>query len=129
MNPIPKKTGFAKFVQGFRFAIEGLAYAVRSQCNIQVHLGIAAFALILALILHLPRLELAIIILTITLVLSAELFNTALETVVDLVSPEFHPLAKITKDVSAAAVLVCAIGAAIIGVLIYGSAFLEILAR
>ena len=126
-NQLPKKTGMAKFLQGFGFALQGLSYAFRTQCNIRVHVVIAALALIIALILSIPALELAVIILTITLVLSAELFNTAMETVVDLVAPEYHQLAKIAKDVSAAAVLVCAVGAVIIGMLLYGNAVLALL--
>ncbi len=125
--PIGHKTGFAKFLAGFGYALQGLAYAFRTQCNIRVHVGIAALAIIAALLLGMPALDLAIVVLTITVVLAAELFNTALETVVDLASPEYHALAKTTKDVSAAAVLVCALGAVVIGLILYGRLLLRFL--
>jgi len=65
------------------------------------------------------RWERVILFACITLVLAAEAFNTAIEFLTDLVSPDFHPLAKKTKDTAAAAVLICAIGAAIIGLIVF----------
>ena len=93
-------------------------YAVRTQMNIRVHLVITVGVLLLVAYLQLTRLEMTVLVLTITMVLAAEMFNTAIETVVDLVSPEYHPLAKIAKDVAAGAVLVCALGAACIAILL-----------
>lgn len=78
-----------------------------------------ALALALALLLRAP---LAPIVLCCALVLSLELVNTALEAVVDLVSPQVHPLAKVAKDAAAAAVLVASIGAALVGLVVLGPA-------
>lgn len=122
---IPRKVGIQKFIAGFGYALEGLAYAFRTQCNVRVHIAIATVAIIAGLLLKLPRVEMVLVILLVTLVLAAELFNTAIETCIDLVSPDFHPLAKTTKDVSAAAVLVLSIGAVIIGLFIYLPATLQ----
>ncbi len=113
------KGGLQKFLAGFSYAIAGLRYAVQTQCNIRVHLMVAAAALALAAVLKMSLIEIAVVLLTIALVLAAELFNTAIETCVDLVSPKYHALARITKDVSAAAVLVCAVIAGLIGLLLY----------
>jgi len=110
-----------KFVSGFGHAGNGIRYAIRTQMNIRVHLGITVAVLLLGLYLRLSRLEMMILVLTIMIVLAAEMFNTAIETVVDLISPEYHPLAKIAKDVAAGAVLVCAVGAVAVGILIFVS--------
>lgn len=111
-------TEFQKFIAGFGYAIQGIRYAVRTQRNIRVHLGITAIVIVGAAILSFPLWKWAVLILTISIVLAAELFNTAIEATIDLVSPDFHPLAKIAKDVAAGAVLVCSIGAAAVGVLL-----------
>ncbi len=107
-------------LQSFRYAFEGWGYMLRTQPNAWIHALISAAVFLLGFWLRLPRLEWAILILTILLVWMAEFMNTALEAVVDMASPEFHPLAKTAKDVAAAAVLVGAAGAVLIGLLILG---------
>jgi len=92
---------------------------LRTQPNFLVHIVLATAALILAIVLRLSPPELALVILTIALVLVVECLNTAIEAVSDLVSPGFHPLIKRAKDVSAAAVLIGAIGALVIAVLLF----------
>lgn len=111
-------TEFQKFIAGFGYAIQGIRYAVRTQRNIRVHLGITAVVVIGAAILSFPLWKWIVLVLTISMVLAAELINTAIEATIDLITPEFHPMAKIAKDVAAGAVLVCAIGAAAVGVLL-----------
>jgi diacylglycerol kinase len=81
---------------------------------------VSTAVLLLGLWLHITRQEWAILILTIMAVWMAEFMNTALEAVVDIVMPDLHPLAKVAKDIAAAAVLVGAIGAVLIGLLILG---------
>lgn len=108
-----------KRIDSFRFAFKGLADLFISQPNARIHGIVAAIALILGGILGLSKIEWCLIILSIFAVLSAEAFNTALEYLTDLVSPEYHILAGKTKDVAAAGVLLTAIGAFIIGVVIY----------
>ena len=104
----------------FRYAFEGWWYALRTQRNTWIHAAVSGVVLALAFWLGISPLEWAILILATMAVWMAEFANTALEAVVDLVSPDYHPLAKAAKDVAAAAVLVGALGAIIIGLLILG---------
>ena len=103
----------------FRYAGAGLRWAVLTQRNMRIHLAISALAVILALLLHFSARDLAVVALTIMIVLALEMLNTVVEAAVDLASPEYHPLAKIAKDVAAGAVLVTAIGAVAVGLLLY----------
>lgn len=104
----------------FRFAWTGLYYTFLTQRNFRIHVLIGILAISLGLVLHLSRVEMTVIVLTIGLVLAMELLNTALEAVVDLtVKQTYHDLAKIAKDCAAAAVLITSLGAiAIAGLLL-----------
>lgn len=104
----------------FRFAFEGWLYVARSQRNAWIHALATVLVVMIAFWLGASTTDWALLVLAITIVWAAEMANTAVEAVVDLVSPEPQPLAKIAKDVAAGAVLVCAVGAAITGVLILG---------
>lgn len=92
---------------------------VRTQPNFLVHLAAMCVALVVGAALHLSPPELAIIVLTVAVVLAAECVNTALEALCDVASPEYHPLVKRAKDVSAAAVLVAAVGSVLVAALLY----------
>lgn len=105
------------FIASLNCAIEGVLWAVKTQRHMLVHLLAAVAVLVMALALHLTLLEFALLTLAIVLVLFAELVNTAVEVVVDLVSPDYHPLARRAKDVAAGAVLVASVGAVIMGYL------------
>jgi len=95
-------------------AIEGILLATRTQRSLRFHF-LAAFAvLLITLFVKLPRADLLILIFTIILVIWAELFNTALEFVVDLLADRYHPLAKSAKDVAAGGVLIVSFGALVI---------------
>lgn len=107
----------ANWVAGVNCAIEGILWTVRSQRHMRWHFIAAATVLLTALLLRVSALEFMLLAFAITLVLFAEVMNTAVEVVVDLVSPEFHPLAKRAKDVAAGAVLIASIGAAVMGYL------------
>ncbi len=115
-------------LKSFAYAIDGFLYAVRSQRNMRIHVFVAVCALLAGLLLQLHALEWGIIILCIGLVLSAECMNTALEALVDLVSPERHELAKRAKDCAAAAVLVLAVMAVVVGLIVYVCAYLRLVA-
>lgn len=104
----------------FVYAFEGWWHVLRTQPNAWIHAAVSTVVFALAFWLHLSRVEWAILLLTIMLVWMAEFANTALEAVVDMTMPEYHPLAKTAKDVAAAAVLVGALGAVIVGLLIMG---------
>ena len=109
-----------KTKRSFKFAAEGLLYAFKTQRNLRIHFSIALFVIIAGIFLQISYLEFAILILTIADVISMELFNTAIEAGIDLVSPDNQPLAKIAKDLGAAAVLMFALASIIIGLLILG---------
>ena len=93
---------------------------LRTQRNTWIHALISVAVFFVGLWLGLNRLEWTAIIIAGTLVWTAEFFNTAVEAIVDLVSPEQHPLAKVAKDVGAAAVLIAALAAVLIGLLVLG---------
>lgn len=103
----------------FRYATAGLRYLLVSQRNARVQSGIGAVALVLAAALRVSRVEWAIITLLIALVLTLEALNSAIEATVDLVTSDYHPLAKIAKDVAAGAVWLMAIASAVIGAIIF----------
>ncbi len=115
----PQKSAWATFITGFGYAFRGLWYVLRTQRNMRVHLVIAALAILTGIILHISAIEFALIFVTITVVFTAEMFNTVFELCVDLASPEYHPLAKIAKDVAAAAVLLSAIFAVVVGLFVF----------
>ncbi len=117
MNPRPPHPSL---LTSFRCACRGLLDVIRTQQNFRIHLVIAALALLLAVWLRLPHQEWASLILVIGTVLSTEVFNTSAEMLVDLTSPEYHPLAKRVKDVAAGAVLLAATVAVIVGLLLLG---------
>lgn len=91
-----------------------------TQHNAWIHAVISIAVFVLAIWLRLSHVEWSVLVLTIMIVWMAEFFNTALEAVVDMVAPDYQPLAKVAKDVAAAAVLVGALGSIIIGLLILG---------
>ena len=107
-------------VESFRFAFAGLWYALRTQRNTRIHLIIATGAIALGVWLGLPSIQWAALALTIGFVLVSEMLNTVAETLVDLISPSYHPLAKIVKDVTAGAVLLTAIISVVVGLLVLG---------
>jgi diacylglycerol kinase len=109
-----------KRILSFKYAFQGLIELFRSEPNARIHLMMAVLALCLGIWLRLSPTEWAIISLCIAGVLAAEAFNTAVEYLTDLVSPDYHVLAGKTKDVAAAGVLLTAIGAAIAGLWIFG---------
>lgn len=114
-----KKKSFKRFIHSFKYPFSGLKYAYKNEQNLCFDIMMAVVVIILGFVLKVSLSEWAILILTIGLVLSMELINTAFEAVVDLVTREYHPLAKVAKDVAAAAVLVFASCAVVIGLIIF----------
>ena len=104
----------------FRYAFEGWWHVIRTQRNAWIHAVVSLVVLTLSFFLRLSTHDWAVIMIAIALVWIAEFLNTALEAVVDLASPQHHELAKIGKDVGAAAVLIAAVTSIIIGLLILG---------
>ena len=107
-------------IEGFRFAFCGLWYALVTQRNTRIHLTISAGVVVLGLWLGLSYTQWAVLALTIGIVMVSEMLNTVAETLVDLVSPDYHPLAKVIKDLTAGAVLIAAITSVIVGLLVLG---------
>jgi len=108
------------FFRSFGYAFAGIAYVVRTQRNMRVHLVIAGLVIIAGILLQVTAVEWAVIALTMGVVFASEMVNTVAELAVDLLTEEYHPMAKVAKDVSAAAVLVTAIAAVAVGVAIFG---------
>lgn len=106
-------------ISSFKFAYEGISYCIRNERNFRIHLCAAFLAVVLGGILRLNHTELLALFLSIAFVLTAEMVNTAVEKAVDIVSPEYHPLAKIIKDVMAGSVLVSAALSVVVGVLLF----------
>ena len=107
------------FWQSLAFAFAGVRHALNSQRNLRIHVAIAAAVVIAGFVLRINRQEWAIVVTLIALVIGLELLNTAIEALVDLASPEPHPLAKVAKDTAAGAILVAAAGSAIVGLIIF----------
>jgi diacylglycerol kinase len=110
----------ARRVRSFQYAFEGWAYVLRTQRNAWIHALVSVVVFALCLWLRIEPYEWAIILLAVMIVWMAEFMNTALEALIDMASPGYHPLAKVAKDVAAASVLVGALGSVLIGLLILG---------
>jgi diacylglycerol kinase (ATP) len=109
-----------KRILSFRYAFEGWAHVLKTQHNAWIHGAATIVVVILAFWLGISLYEWSILLLTMAFVWTAEFVNTAFEVIVDLISPEEHPLAKKAKDIAAGAVLVSAFTAVIVGLLILG---------
>ncbi|MBP1762158.1 MAG: Diacylglycerol kinase [Firmicutes bacterium] len=107
--------------ESFAYAIRGILVAIASGRNMKIHVIAALMAVLTGWWLGINRWEWAIITISIFMVLAAETINTAIEKTVDLVTREYHPLAKQAKNMAAGAVLLAAVNAIIIGLLIFGS--------
>lgn len=112
--------GRTTLVNAFRVAFVGFAYALRTQRNLQIHLAIGLAVGIAGIVFRLSKLEWCLIVLCIGMTWTAELLNTSVEVLVDLLSPEYHERARVAKDVAAAAVLCAAGASAVVGLLIFG---------
>ena len=108
-----------RLINSFKYAFEGILQAYVGEQNLKIHTVIAILVIIFGFILKISYTEWLVCLVLIGLVLMAEFFNTSIEYLVDLVSPEIHPLAKATKDTASAGVLMMAIISAIIGLIIF----------
>lgn len=115
------------FLRSLGHALRGLRYVVRYERNARIHLVLAFLALLLGLELRVTDAQLAAIFFAILIVFLAEVINTAFEKTLDIISPEHHPEVKIIKDMAAGAVFVAAVGAVIIGLMIYVPYILDLL--
>ena len=114
-------------IQSFRYAIRGIGEMLRKESNARIHAIATVAAVAVGFALGISRIEWLAIALSITAVWCAEAFNTAIESVCDVASPDYHPKVEQAKDVAAGAVLIAAIGAAVIGVLVFGRHLLALI--
>jgi diacylglycerol kinase (ATP) len=113
------KYDFKKQLRSFGYAWKGIRCCIGKEQNLSFHLIATVVTVIAGFLLEITRIDWMIVILCIGVVIAAELFNSAIEKLVDLVSPEQHPIAGQVKDIAAGAVLVCAATAAIIGLIVF----------
>lgn len=109
-----------RLINSFKYAGEGISKAFQTERNMKIHTFIMLCVIGLGIFLRIRKIEWLICILLFSLVIGGELFNTAIEIVIDIIMPNKDEKAKLAKDVSAGAVLVLAIGAGIVGVMIFG---------
>ena len=115
-----EKHTFKALRKSFKYALKGIFTALTICRNLKIHYLLAVIAIVAGFYFQIGRLEFVIVLLTITLVVTLEMMNTAIEKVVDLLTEKYHILALIAKDVAAGAVLIASVIALIIGALIFG---------
>jgi diacylglycerol kinase (ATP) len=116
MEPLNRKH---KLLNSFKYAFHGVWFMLRTQRNAQIHVAVAGLVTLAGIFFKINSFEWILLVFAIGLVLAAEQFNTAIEFLTDLVSPGTHEKAGRAKDISAGAVLVCAITAVVIGMIIF----------
>jgi diacylglycerol kinase len=114
-----KSKGKRTFKGSVKNCLDGISYVTKSEKNFKREIALGIIALILSYILKIDKIEFIIVLTMICLVLTTEIINTAIERTVDLVTKEYHELARIAKDVSAGSVLVTSTFALIIGIIIF----------
>ena len=119
MKKNEQRTSNANFLDAFANAINGIVYAIKTQRNIKIQIVATIFVVIAGIIFHLTAIEFMFLIFSCSLVLVTEMVNTAIEATVNLNTMEYHPIAKIAKDVGAGAVLLSSINAIIIGCILF----------
>lgn len=106
-------------IRSFGFAGKGIREAIISEANMKIHIIMAVIVIVCGFVFSISTIEWLLCLICFGMVISAEMVNTAIEDIVDLVSPQQHPLAGRAKDVAAGAVLVCALISAVVGLLIF----------
>jgi diacylglycerol kinase (ATP) len=122
MRPVPKPKNY---IDSFRYAVEGVAHAFRTQRHMRFHFIVVVLVLALGLLCRFTSNEMALLSLTCAFVIVAELVNTAVEAVVDMITQSYHPLAKLSKDIAAGAVLVASVTALFVGALLFAGKLTE----
>lgn len=108
-----------KFFRGFKYAFSGLVAATKSECNMRFHLCAMLCVVVAGFVLQISPMEWAAVLLCCGMVISAEMVNTSIEKMCDLIEPNHNEKIRIIKDMAAGAVLVCAIAAACVGLIIF----------
>lgn len=113
------KKEIRSIVKSFNFAFKGLWFCIVNERNMRIHLVVAAYVLLFSLFYNLSRLEYIVLLFAIALVIISEMINTAIETLTNLSSPSYDMLAKLSKDIAAAAVFIAALFAVVIGTILF----------
>ncbi|MDV2683125.1 diacylglycerol kinase family protein [Alkalihalophilus lindianensis] len=119
------KRGFTRLLRSFGYAFQGLKHVFINEQNMQVHFCLAIIVFALAVWLDVTRIEWLILLVVVSGIFALEIMNTAIERTVDLVTEEYHPIAKRAKDVAASAVFVYSVFAVIIGLVLFIPYLLE----
>ncbi len=134
-EPPPRRTASQKgymragtLLASFRYAFAGVRHLFLTQRNAQIHAAIGVIAVAFGVAFQISQAEWLSLVIISALVVAAEGVNTAIEAIVDMVSPEYHPLAKVAKDVGAGTVLLTAIAAVIVGLIVFLPRLLELAA-
>lgn len=114
-----KKIKIKNLFNSFKYAIQGIVSSFNSERNMKIHILIMLLVIIAGFLLKISTFEWIICIIIFALVVSGELFNTAIETIVDMIMPEINEKAKLAKDISAGAVLVLALASIVVGLIIF----------
>ncbi len=115
-------------IQSFRYAFRGIGAMLLTESNARIHATATIAVIAAGFVIGISRIEWLAITLSITAVWCAEAFNTTIESICDVASPDYHPKVEQAKDVAAGAVLIAAIGAAVVGVLVFGHHLLALIA-
>jgi len=108
-----------RLIDSLNYAFEGIIYALKTQRNMKIHFLVAIIILVASLFFDLTRIEILILLLTISIVIVAEMINTSIESTIDLITDKYHIFAKIAKNVAAGAVLIAAINSIIVAYLLF----------
>jgi len=108
-----------EFIDSFNYAVSGIMAAMKMEKSLRFHYIAAISVILLSTFFNLTRVEFMILLLTVVLVVVLEMINTALEKTVDMITREYHPLARVIKDVSAGAVLIASLNAVVVGYLLF----------
>ena len=121
-----KKYGFKRFFNSIKYSIEGLGAAYKTEQSLILHAFVYILAIILGFVFHISGVKWCALIISLTVILTSELINTAIETIVDMVTEEYHPLAKIAKDCASAASFVISLATAAVALIIFVPYIIEL---
>jgi diacylglycerol kinase (ATP) len=108
-----------KLIESFNYAVDGIIHTIKTQRNMKIHFATAILVLFISLFFKLSKFEILLLFFTISLVIIAEMFNTSIEATIDLITDQYHELAKIAKNVAAGAVFIAALNSVIVGYVIF----------
>lgn len=106
-------------IESFNYAVSGIIYTLKTEKNMRIHFIAALVVILISLFFDFSRTELLLLFFAISLVLMAEMFNTAVERAIDLITEDYHPLARLAKDIASGGVLIAAINSLVVGYLLF----------